>query len=96
MTCLNCSELVPISESHCTVPGIDSSAIPVVEGVKFLCDGSDLFNTILMGGQVRLEGLVFLLHGLQLKDLAVLVVLQKQLNCNLLIDRVQTYSKFYY
>ncbi len=55
-------------------PLIDGSRVPVVEGIQLLGDGGDLFNTILVRGQVGLEGLVLLLHGLQLEDLAVLVV----------------------
>ncbi len=61
---------------HWNAPWVDSSAVPVVEGVKLLSDGGDLFDAILMGGKVALEGLVFLLHGLQLEDLAILVVLK--------------------
>ena len=59
------------------LPGVDSCAVPVVQGVKLLSDGGDLFDSVLMSGQVGLEGLVLLLHGLQLEDLAVLVVLQQ-------------------
>ena len=55
--------------------GVDSSAVPVVESIELLSDGCDLLNAILVSCQIRLECFMLLLHGLQLEDLAVLVVL---------------------
>ena len=52
--------------------------VPVVQRVQLLRDGRDLLDAVLVGCQVRLEGLVLLLHRLQLEDLAVLVVLERQ------------------
>merc|ERR1712142_922131 len=44
-------------------------------GIEFLGDSCNLLNTILVSGEVRLEGLMFLLEGLELIKLAVTEVL---------------------
>merc|ERR1712142_198478 len=44
-------------------------------GIEFMGDSCNLFNTILVSGEVRLEGLMFLLEGLELIKLAVTEVL---------------------
>lgn len=44
--------------------------------LEFLGDGGDLFDTVLVGGQVALEGLVLLLERLELGQPARTEVLQ--------------------
>merc|ERR550532_796287 len=66
-----CSKSVPLV-TDLLAPGVDGSAVPVVQSVQLLGDGSYLLNSVLVGGQVRLKSFVLLLHRLQLKDLAVL------------------------
>ena len=43
---------------------VDGGRVVVVERVELLRDGGDLFDALLVGGQVRLEGLVLLLQRL--------------------------------
>ena len=44
--------------------------------LKFLSDGGNLFDTILMGGQITFEGLVFLLQSLQFRQTTRAEILQ--------------------
>ena len=48
--------------------------VVVVEIVEFLGDGGDLFDSVLVGGQVWLERLVLLDQSLQLRQVARSVV----------------------
>merc|ERR1719289_552138 len=70
-----CAQTVPLV-ANCLAPGVDLRAIPVVKRVQLLCNGGNLLNAVLVSCQVGLERLVLLLHGLQLENLAVLVVLR--------------------
>jgi len=54
-----------------------------IEGVRgdsleFLCDRGDLLDAILMSREIRLEGLVLLLQGLELVQLALPEVLGRE------------------
>merc|ERR1719259_1307029 len=69
-----CTKSVPLVTDLLT-SSVDSGTIPVVKGIKLLGNSSNLFYSVLMSSKVRFESLVLLLHGLQLKDLAILVVL---------------------
>ena len=54
---------------------VDRGAIVVVKIVQFLGNGGDLLDSVLVSGQVRLEGLVFLDERLELGEGAGSVVL---------------------
>merc|ERR1719347_1170768 len=72
-----CSKTIPLVANLLT-SGVDLSTVPVVQGIELLSNGCDLLHPVLVCCQVRLECLMLLLHGLQLKDLAVLVVLARE------------------
>merc|ERR1719186_2238023 len=69
-----CAKAIPLVTDSLAAT-IDLGRVPVVKSIQLLSNGSNLLNAVLVGGQIGFECLVLLLHCLQLKDLAVLVVL---------------------
>merc|ERR1712018_1119381 len=72
-----CTKAVPLVTNG-LASAIHLSRVPVVQSVELLGNGSNLLDTVLVGGQVGFESFVLLLHRLQLEDLAVLVVLRTE------------------